>query len=182
MPNAIGKITTTATPKKFLDMSRPLMMVNADKVYKVLTAKEDKTATATLTMTGQLSSLLKGIKSFEIDTLWTKVEKSFNSGKKIATTAKTTADDTQTAFSLFYSMLNAIDIQAEGTAGLKAFRTMYLEARNHVEGRFVGKFTGKDKRMLERIIRTVDSRLDEVIENFNLRVQAGNLRGPQIAT
>lgn len=172
---SVGK--TNATPKSYLDMSRPLTMVAADPLFRKVTRANGESPKDMLEIAGKLSAALTTTKKFDMETLWPKLEKVLNDGKKLDTASKTDTAKLQTAFSMFYNILNSIDGQATSTQELFEFQNLFLNTQDHVVRRILPGQSGKDKRNIERIVTTIGERLGKVVERFNARIDAGEISG-----
>jgi len=161
-------------------MSRPLNMVASDQVFKKITARNGNTLTDIVKILAQLTTTIKSTKSYELDELWSNLEKNLYGKKSLTSKVTTDEGKLQTVFGLFYPALNHIDARAESTTELIEFRTLYYDTRRFVENRLLPKMTGKDKRNLSRVITTVNKRLDAVIERFNTRVDNKEITGPKL--
>lgn len=178
----VDQITTgkNTTPKKYLDLSRPQTMVQADKIYNKIKTKFDDNSIETLDLTRRLNDVLNDNKYADLDTLWEDIEKELYDKKSLGVPAKTNSKKLQTAFALFYNALNDLDKNASSTLEINSFRSIFTKAKQHLETHFLGRETGSDKRMLERVIKTTESRLTEVVERYNEMASKGKIAGPEI--
>jgi hypothetical protein len=180
MADLIPIRNTNATPKSYLDMSRPTAMAASDAVYKKLEIINGDNARDVLDMAFGLRSVISKSKSVELDKVWENLEKELYNRKTLKTVSKTDEAKFQTAFGLFYNILNDIDSKADSTLDLMEFRTHFLEAQSHITRRVVPGLSGKDLRNVNRIMDTITNRLTKVTERFNTRVDEGDIAGPKI--
>jgi hypothetical protein len=181
MSNIFAVGSNSATPKKFLDQSRPLTMVDADKVFDKISLRFGNSASDTLRILKTVSAEIRSTKSYKLDELWGRLERSLNKGKSLEKKPeKSDAKKLQTAMALLYSGLNSIDINATSTNEIAEFRDLFNTTKTFIENRFLSTQTGIDKRMLQRILTTTDERLDNVITNYNEKVDKQEVAGNKI--
>lgn len=169
-----------STKKSFLDNSRPLPMISSDQVYKKISLLKGGSVEDTLETANSLLSVIKNSRSFNLDQIWKSLEKKIYGGKSLSTTSKTDIAKFQTAFGLFYNMLETIDTQSTNSYSLVEYQNLYLAAQNHVTRRILPGQTGKDLRNLERTLETINQRLSKVKDRFNALIDAGEMSGPKL--
>lgn len=169
-----------ATTKGYLDFSRPQALIASDVLWKTISSKEGSGIPDILDTASKLQGLVEGVKSFELDQVWSKMEKTFNNGRPLRTKSKTDMAKFQTAFGVFYNMINTLDESEATTLDLFAFQNSYFSAQDHVIRRILPSQSGMDLRTMQRTLDTINERLAKVVERFNNRVDAGEIAGPKV--
>lgn len=182
MANLIHIGSGNATPKGFFDTPRSLYMAEADRLYGKLSIREGNSAPGALNMMSRLSAVVQSTKGYEVDQLWTKLEKEFNKGDTIAHKGKTGGEELQTILGFMYNSLNVMDRSEANSLQWTEFQSMWRDTSDHIIAKFASKLSSKDKSLLSRGLDVVDARLDKVLKNFNDRVDKGELPGPKIST
>jgi hypothetical protein len=163
-------------------MARPPVMNEADRLFNRLTAPTDRKSIVEMqTLLSKLSTELQKVRPKNLASFWESFEKDFNGGRKITVQGKTDEAKLLTAFSLMYNVMNTADPLASGTRQYTAMRNQYYDTRDHLERWFSTQLSSKDKRTMNRIVNTIDSRLINVVKHHNKRVDAGEIQGPKVS-
>ncbi len=168
------------TPKGFLDSSRPRQMEDADKIYQKIAMARGGSSGDALEIAFTLNEVITNTKGFELDQLWEKIEKKFNGNRSLAVKNKTDAGKAQTAYSMFYSLLETVDQKAVSTIELQTIKDLFADTELHVANKWYGNVTTQEKRVLERISKTINNRITEMSERFNGLVEEGLIVGNAI--
>ncbi len=176
----VSTISGGGTPKSFLDAQRPLVMTDADQIFKLVAFANGSSSGETLGIVSTLSQIMQETKGTDFEDVWGKVESRLNRRQSLPVKAKTDEAKVNTALSLFYSALNQLDQVAVSTDEIQAFKSLFDETFLHVSNRFLGKMDGVDQRNLLRVTKTIEGRLGDVIERFNEMVDEGVALGNKI--
>ncbi|MBN4066588.1 hypothetical protein JYU14_00700 [Simkania negevensis] len=169
------------TKKGLSDNTRPAAMVDADKIFEKYIRKAGANATDTLLFIRIIADELIATRMSNIDTLWARIEKVVNRGDPLDTKAVTDEEKVHTALSFFYNVLDIVDM-TKNTRQLMGLKEGYIKTRNRLESRLLPNMDTKAKRVLQRIIKTIDVRMDKMIDNFNDLIDQNIIAGPKIAT
>jgi hypothetical protein len=168
------------TPKGFLDSSRPRQMEYADKIYLRISLKTGDSPSEVTRMAATLNEVITSTKGFDLDKLWPKLERKFNSNRPLVIPKKTDVDKAQTALSLFYNVLDSIDQKAVSTFELQTVSDLFADAELHVTNKWYGSISPQEKRVLQRVTKTINNRLSEMKKRFNALVEGGAMAGNPI--
>ncbi len=168
------------TPKGFLDSSRPRQMEDADKVFQLFVLRNGDDPMEAMDIALKLATAITETKGFELDTLWEKIEKKLNGSRSLAVRSKTDGGKAQTAYGVFYSLLDTIDQKATSTAELQVVKDLFSSVELHVANKWHENVTPQEKRVLQRIAKTTNNRLADMKERFNTLVEEGMLGGPPV--
>jgi hypothetical protein len=169
-----------ATPKGFLDASRPPAMNDADDIFQRLVLGSGSSSAETLNIVATLAEILQETKGHELDEIWEKIESRLNRSRPLAVKGKTPEAQANTALALFYSALNHLDKTALSTDEIAAFQSHFDDTFVHANNRFLKVMGGVDKRVSLRVAKTTETRLNSVIGRFNKLVDDELVAGRRI--
>lgn len=181
MTDAISSANNPTTPMSYRDRSRPLPMVYADQAWKSLAAAHNNEPGEAVLMMQELETLVKTVKSYDVDQLWEKIQDKFVKGRTIKT--KATTDDVKalTTLSLFYNATNLVDQKSVSSNDLLILREVYEATVTYMQSKFRTNMNSKDKRNFDNIATTISERIDAVKERFNELVETGQMAGGMLA-
>lgn len=166
----------------FVDSSRPVQMRDADTLFQRLSLRFGGDSGDVNDFMAVVGANILSAKTYELDQFWSNLERTLvGRDNRLQVQAGTDDGKLQVALSLFYPAINHIDKVAVSTGELAELRSSFEAAAKRVIGRFAPNASAKDKRVYERIVDTIDQRMADVVERFNTRVEAGEIRGPQLS-
>ncbi len=173
----VSGIGARRTPPGFLDNSRPQAMQEADRLFERFTIRGGNTPTIALSIANTLGIMVKNARHTSLDDFWRSVETNFNKGIELTTKAETDIGRFNTAFSLFYSAIDAIDTQSIDSGEFSALQEIWNESKRYASSRVAEYQSDKDKRIIARIIKTTDQRLNKVGKSINEKIENGQMLG-----
>ena len=129
-----------------------------------------------------VGSQLKSVNQDTLDEFWGKMEKKLYNDNTLSVNATSDVGKYSTGLSLFYNALNVVDSNSQTTYDLSGLKETYYDVRQYVSRRILGRQEGIDKRILQRVLNTIDARFDKVTKRFNKLVQEGQMHGPELQT
>ena len=172
----------SATKRSFLDHSKPKMMFEAESVYRKLSFKYGETFTGAIEIGALVTEVITGTKSYEMDQVWSKIEKKLNGGRPISNSAKDDSEKVQLAYGLLYEALNTVDQTALSTNEVSTMKSFIFDAKTHIDSKFQAKMSTKNRRVTTRVGKTLLGRLDKIIARYNEMQEQGLIPGNQIST
>jgi hypothetical protein len=172
--------SNSGTPQnKFYDASRSAPMLDGEKIFSKLGLNNNADVNNLVNKMSSLKNLLTSTKYHELENVWPEVEKILNQGSNISVESETGIGQFVTAISFFYESFNAIDKNPQYNA-LAGMRVIFLELYDKSAGSILNHQTGKDKRLLETTLSTINSRMNRIVKTFNTKVDQGKISAPKI--
>lgn len=180
MSGLIPVSTKNATPKVYLDNSRPLMMSYADDTFEKLTNKHGNSPKELIDLMTVVTGTITGTKGQELDELWDRIQKALYDDRPLSTKGKTDPNKAEIAAGFFYNALNLIDMQSKDTIAYTQLKSLYEDTKKHMENKFMSTFDSKDQRVMARIFDTIDNRFQAIGERMNTSIENGEMSGPKL--
>ena len=177
--DTVGDATTA---KNYLDFARPKVMDNADSIFNKLALRHGGKPMEVITFMSDVTEQLMSVNYDSIDDFWGKMEKKLYGDNTLSVNASTDVGKYSTGVSLFYNALNVVDSSSETTYDLSSLKDLYYGVRDYISRRILGHQEGTDKRVLQRVLNTIDARFDKVSKRFNKLVDDGQMHGPRLQT
>nr|AFD03135.1 hypothetical protein [uncultured bacterium W5-77b] len=174
-----SSIGSNATKKNYMDFLRPAGMVDAKLIFKKIQITEGTSAADAFAIASEVKNAIKATTGSDLDQLWTRIESALNRKKPIKTAANTTAGKLNTTLGLLYSAMEVIDGE-DDIRYVRGMRSLFLQSKQIVESRFLGRLEGSEKRSVQRSLDTIASYFDRVTKRFNKRVKKNEIAGPEI--
>lgn len=177
----LDKINTgPKTELGMMDITRPPQMLQADKLYTKLTIRHGKSSSNVLDFMTNLQTAITSTPRSKADTVWTRIEQKINASQKIVTKPDNQETKLAIAASLFYNATNTLDA-GDSAADVQNIKTLFKDTQSHIEKNFYPDISISSRRVLDRIFKTVSSRIEAVATRFNARIESGEIAGTAIS-
>lgn len=168
------------TKTSLFDATRPKAMIEADKLYQRITLGSGNNAFVAVSYMSSIANLILSTPFDAIDeTFWEKAEKVLNNGNDMTTSFENPEEQYNVILGMMYSTLEVLDKSSDSFAMME-YRNMFFQTRNYIANRVISHQNDKQQRVVERILRTIEVRIDQVTKRINKEVESGKLPGPSI--